>query len=110
MALDRCCALRHGRETFPFTSDFLCLFFDRFLKKNNTFVCHPPRPITEVWMCMWGYMMPKRGLPEFPTRIYHEALSLRASEDDHAFVTLVFLYARIDWRGCPNIFFTTFEP
>ena len=54
--------------------------------------------------------MPKRGLPQYLTKIFAEALVLLASEDDHAFVTLAFPYAGIDWRQCPNILFTMAEP
>jgi len=59
---------------------------------------------------MWGHMIPKRGLLEYPTKISLEAFTLLVSEDDHVFVTLAFLYARIDWRGCPNILFIEAEP
>jgi len=52
-------------------------------------------------------MMPKRGLSKYPTRISPEAL---ASEEDHVFIALVFMYTWIDCIWCPNIFFTTTEP
>jgi len=45
---------------------------------------------------MWGKKMPKRGLPEYTTKIFAEALALLASEDGHAFVALAFLYVGID--------------
>jgi len=61
-------------------------------------------------MRIWGKMMPKRGLLEFPTRISPKALMLLGNEDDHMFVMLEFSYVGIDWRGYPNIFFTSVEP
>lgn len=95
--LDRCHVLRHGRTTFPFAIEILCLFFKRFLETRPTFDCHPPRLITEVQMRMWGQMIPKRGLLEYSTRISIEELVLLANEGYHMFVALVFLYVGIDW-------------
>jgi hypothetical protein len=95
-----------GRENFPFASELFCLFFERFPETRPSFVCRPPRPMTEVWMHMWGEMMPKRGMPDFPARISREALQLLASEADHVFVMVSCPYVGMDWRGCPNILFT----
>jgi hypothetical protein len=80
IALDRCRAMIHGRENFPFASELFCLFFERFPETRPTFFCHPFRSMTQVWMHMWGEMMPKRGQPEFPARISTDALGLLASE------------------------------
>ena len=110
MALYRCRELRHGRETFPFAFKLFCLFFQMFLEMRPTFFHHHTRPVNEVLMRVWGKMMPKMGLPKFLAMISRKALVLLTSEDDHVFVTLVFRYARIIWRGCPNIFFTLVEP
>jgi len=61
-----------------------------------TFYHYPPKSIINVQMCIWGKMMPKRGLLEYPTKISLKALTLLASEDDHVFVALVFPYMGID--------------
>jgi hypothetical protein len=110
IALDRCHVMIHGRENFPFASELFCLFFERFLETRPTFVCHPSRLMTQVWMHMWGEMMPKRGQSEFPARISTNALGLLASEVNHMFVMVSCPYAGLDWRGCPNILFTSDEP
>lgn len=60
-------------------------------------------------MHMWGHMMPKRGLSEYPTRIYGRALALLASKDDHMFVLVSSLYAGMDWRQFPSILVTPNE-
>ena len=98
MDLDKCRALRHGRVSFPFASEIFCLFFERFPEMRPKFDHRPPRPITEVRIHMWGEMMPKRGLPEYSTKMATEALVLLVSEDDHAFVALEFSYIGVDWR------------
>jgi len=61
-----------------------------------TFDHCPPRSITEAQMHMWGQMMPKRDMPEFPSRISNAALTPLASVDDHVFVVYGYMYARID--------------
>jgi hypothetical protein len=66
--------------------------------------------MNKVRMHMLGNMMPKRGMPDFPSRISREALDLLSSEADHVFVIVLFPYARMDWRGCLNILFTMDEP
>lgn len=63
-----------------------------------TFDYHPPRSMTEVWMCMWIKMIPKRGQSEYPTRISTNALGLLASEVDHMFIMVQCPYKRMDWR------------
>lgn len=110
MDLDICHVLRHGREIFPFDSALFCLFFERFLETRLRSGHSPPRSLTEVRMCMWRQIMPKRGFPEYSTKISLEALALLASEDNHVFLTLAFPYAGIDWRGCPNILFIETKP
>jgi hypothetical protein len=62
------------RVNFPFSSELFCLFFERFPETRPTFVHRPPRPMTKVHMHMWGEMMPKRGMPDFSSRISREAL------------------------------------
>ena len=55
-------------------------------------------------------MMPKRGETMFLARISHDALDLLASVDElHPFIMVPYPYARLDWRGCPNILFTNDE-
>ena len=61
-------------------------------------------------MGMWGGMIPKRVKPEFPARITSYVLEMLASEDNHALGLIPYPYADIDWRGCPKIFFTSYEP
>jgi hypothetical protein len=100
----------HGRENFPFSSELFCLFFERFLETRPTFFHQPFRPMTQVWMHMWGKMIPKRGQLEFLARISTDALGLLASEDDHMFVMVLCPYVGLDWRGCTNILFTLDEP
>ena len=61
-------------------------------------------------MCMWGKMMPKRGDTMFPVRISHDPLDLLASFGGlHPFIMVPCPYARLDWRGCPNILSTPDE-
>lgn len=89
MALDKYHALlRLGRETSPFASKFFCLFFERFPETRPPFHHFPPRLIIKAQMHMWGQIMPKRDMLEFPTRILDESLVLLASVDDHVFVVL----------------------
>ena len=62
-------------------------------------------------MHIWGQMMPKRGETMFLARISHDALDLLDSVDElNPFIVVPYLYAGLDWRGCPNILFTTNEP
>ena len=62
-------------------------------------------------MCMWVQMMPKRGDTMFPERISHDSLDLLASVGGlNPFIMVPCPYARLDWRGCPNILFTPNEP
>ena len=77
---------------------------------RHTFDCKPPRMISEVWMNMWGQIMPKKVPLEYPTMISTEALMIFTSEDDHAFVALAFPYAWFDWKQFPNILFIVVEP
>jgi hypothetical protein len=63
-----------------------------------------------VQMDMWGEMIPKRGQPEFSTRISPDALGLLGSEVDHIFIMVSCPYMDLDWRGCRNILFTLDEP
>ena len=99
----------HGRSSFPFGSNFFCLFFERFLETRPTFDRHPPRPITDVQMCIWAEMMPKRCHPQYPARISPKELQLLECEDNHMFIMVSCPYARMDWRQCPNILFTKVE-
>lgn len=108
--LDICCAMIHGRMNFPFILEFFCLFFERFPKTMPIFDLHPPTLMTDVWMRMWGQMMPKRGLLEYTTRISTHTTTLLASEDDYAFILLSFPYTIMDCRKCPNICSTLDEP
>jgi hypothetical protein len=94
--MDRCHAMLNGRENFLFASKLFCLFFERFLETRPNFFRQPPRPMTEVRMHMWGEMIPKRGIPDFPTRISKEALQLLVSEVDHVFVMVSCPYAGMD--------------
>jgi hypothetical protein len=110
IALDRCRAMIHGMENFPFSSKLFCLFFERFPETRPTFFRHPSRLMTHVRKHMWGEMIPKRGQPVFLTRISTDALELLASEVDHMFVMVSCPYTRLDWRGCMNILFTPDEP
>ena len=75
MTLDRFHVMIHGRKRFPFSLEFFCLFFERFLETRLTFDCRPPRSMIEVRMCMWCQMMPKRGLPEYLIRTSTHALT-----------------------------------
>ena len=105
IALDRCRSQTCGRLTFPFPLELFCLFFERFLETRPTFVWQPRRPMLNVRMQMWGQMMPKRGLSNYPSRISIDALELLASGDDNSFFLVPCPYAGLDWRGCTNILF-----
>ena len=59
---------------------------------------------------MWGHMIPKRGMSDYPARISSDALELLASFDDHMFMKVSCPYAGLDRRGCTNILFTPDEP
>lgn len=110
MALDRLHAMIRGRLSFPFGSDLFCLFFERFSEMRPTFNCRPPRMMNEVWIHMWGEMIPKRAQPKYLARISPEALQLLASEADHMFIMVSCTYAGMDWKQCPNILFTEAKP
>ena len=75
-----------------------------------TFFRQPRRSMLHVQMHMWGEMMPKRDLSEYPMMISTDALELLANVDDRMFMMVSCHYARLDWRGCPNILFTLDEP
>jgi hypothetical protein len=47
---------------------------------------------------MWGEMIPKRGMPDFPARIFREEFDLLSSEIDHIFMMVSCPYAGMDWR------------
>ena len=66
--------------------------------------------MTKVHLGMWGKMMPKRGGPEFPTRITLDVLYMLSSEDSHALNMVPYPYVGMDWRGFPEIFFIADEP
>jgi hypothetical protein len=106
IALDRCRVMIHGRENFPFYSELSCLLFERLLKKRPTFSCQNSRPMNQVWMHMWGEMMPKRGQLKFSSRISTNTLGIPASEENHMFIMVMYHYVGLDWRGCLNILFT----
>jgi hypothetical protein len=91
-----------GRPNLPFSLELFFLFFERFPETKPTFVYRPPRPMTEVWMHMWGEMIPKRGMPDFLARISREALQLLSSEANHMFVMMSCPYAGMDWRDVPT--------
>jgi hypothetical protein len=95
-----------GKENFSFSSEFFCLFFERFPETRSTFVHRPPTLMTEVWMHMWGKMIPNMGMPDFLARISREALQLLASETNHVFVMVSCPYTGMDWIGYPKILFT----
>ena len=86
IALDRCRSQACERLAFPFSSDLFCLFFERF-----------PETILHVWMQMWGEMMLKRGMFEYPARISSDALELLANVDDHMFMMVPCPYTGLDW-------------
>ena len=109
--LDRCRAHAQGRVNFPFSLELFCLFFERFPETRPTFVRKSRRPMFEAQMHMWGQMMPNRAETVFPTKISHDSLELIASVNElHPFIMVPCPYARLDWRGCANIIFTTDEP
>ena len=64
---------------------------------SSTFDRHPPRSMIEVWMCMWGEIMPKRGQLEYPDRISPKALQLLPIEYNHMFVMVSCPYVGMDW-------------
>ena len=74
-----------------------------------SFECLTTGMMTEVCMCMWGDMIPKRGQDEFPTMITSYLLEMMASEDDHALEMASYPYASMDWRGCPYIIYTEYD-
>ena len=75
-----------------------------------SFECLPSRMVNKMCMRMWGEMSPKRGKPELPVSITLDALEMLAREDDHALDMVPYPYVGMDWRGCPEIFFTPDEP
>ena len=95
--LDICLAQVQERVNFPFSSELFCLFFQRFLETRPTFFWQPCRTMMHVWMKMWGQMIPKRGLSDYPTRISTNALEFLASVDDHSFVMVSCPYIGLDW-------------
>ena len=72
---------------------------------NNHFML-----LTEVWMRLWGHMVSKRGQSVFPAMIIIEVVEMIASDEDHALDLLPYPYIGLDWRACPNIFFTQDKP
>ena len=60
-------------------------------------------------MHMWGQMLHKIGHPEFPVIITSKGLNLLANKDDHTLELVSYPYVGLDWRGCPNLFFTQDE-
>jgi hypothetical protein len=110
IALDRCRAMIHGRENFPFASELFCLFFERFPETRPTFFHHPSRSDDSGVDAHVGRDDAQEGPAKFPTRISTDALGLLASEVDHMFMMVSCPYAGLDWRGCPNILFTPDEP
>ena len=77
----------------------------------HNFVRQPRRPMLQAQMRMWGQIMPKRGDTMFLARISHDLLDLLANVGGlHPFIMVPCPYARLDWRGCPNILFTPDEP
>jgi hypothetical protein len=63
-----------------------------------------------VKMGMWGEMMPKRCLLDFPTKISPYVLGIIGSATNHMFFMVLCPYTYLDWRGCSNILFTLNEP
>jgi hypothetical protein len=70
-----------------------------------SFFRRPPRMMSEVQMHIWGEMILKRGMPNFPTGTSRQALHLLSSEEDHFFMMASCPYKRMDWQGCLNILF-----
>lgn len=92
-----------------FGLELFYLFFDRFLETRPTFFYQPRSPMTEVWMHMFGVMIPKRAQLDYPARISDERVKLLGIADDHMFVMVSCPYAGMDWQGCANILFTNDE-
>lgn len=112
-SLDCCRSFINGRLHFPFDSGLYTLFFERFHFTRSTFIHGlPPRPRTITHMHMWGQLFPKRGQSEWSCSVVEKGIcELLASIDERDVVDLVlYLYAKMDWRGCMNIHFTEDKP
>jgi hypothetical protein len=58
-----------------------------------------------------GKLIPKRGQYKFLiSPVGREVCDLLASEDNPVLNIAEYPYTRMDWRGCPNILFTTTQP
>jgi hypothetical protein len=56
-------------------------------------------------------LFPKKGQLEFPiTPVGRDVCDLLAREDNPVLDIVQYPYMGMDWRGCPNILFTTVEP
>jgi hypothetical protein len=110
-SLDRCRAVLGGRILFPFALNFFTCFLENFHATQVGVPYLAPRSMIDVHMCMWGELFPKRGQLEWPcTPANREACDFLFEEDNIVLDIVQYSYTEMDWRGFPNIIFTTFEP
>ena len=94
--------LRQKGGCFHFSSELICLFFERFPEMSPTLVRQPHRLMLHAQMHMWGKMMPTRGETKFSARISHDALELLANVDDHPFIMVPILMLVWIGEGVPK--------
>jgi hypothetical protein len=64
----------------------------------------------DVRMHMWGHLIPKNGMLDFPiSSTGRDVCKLLASKDNSLLDIVNYLYTGMDWRRCTNISFTIFE-
>jgi hypothetical protein len=110
-ALDYCHGFLHGMRFFLLKSKFLTLFFEWVHTTRPVVPCFLARPMFDVCMCMWGYLLFKRGQYKFPIcSVGREVSDLLARKDNLVLNIADYSYMGMDWTGCPNIRFTIEEP